>query len=289
MTGEAAASKDKGPVRAPWRIPLDSSKDSQASGNVSKAGQPPTAKPRLPGPPPARREKDEEDEGKGEAAEAAPRRKGRRGGRRTRRGDHSEKKWTSKDKQLLSLLKSTLKLVLQTARRTRLNSSLATDTYTCPKAHKVIDAASNELEGYKNHLGHLRQGTAEDKKKLKEIGSPAPSMGLAALEGVLSCDIGGALRTEIEDYLKQTNPPDANMDPEISRDELAEEISFIRLENCFYTEKMKLIIGAPVWGGRKLLMKAFRSEGAVTHHHGVAPAGWLEDEVGHWLETLDHE
>ncbi|CAK0901950.1 unnamed protein product, partial [Prorocentrum cordatum] len=215
----------------------------------------------------------------GGGAEAAPRRKqARRGGRRTRRGDHAEKKWTSKDKQLLSLLKSTLKLVLQTAHRTRLNSSLATDTYTCPKTHKVIDAVSNELEGYKQHLDQLRQGSAEDKKRMKEIGPPAPSMGLAALEGALQCDIGGALRTEIEEYLLKTNPPDGSMEPDICKEDLAEEISFIRLENCFDTEKMKLIIGAPEWGGRKLLMKAFRSEGVVTHHHGVAPAGWLEDE-----------
>ncbi|CAK0790152.1 unnamed protein product, partial [Prorocentrum cordatum] len=187
--------------------------------------------------------------------------------------------------RVLPLLKSTLKLVLQTAHRTRLNSSLATDTETCPKTHKVIDAVSSELEGHKNHLDHLRHGSAEDKKRLKEIGSPAPGLGLAALEGALSCDIGGALRSEIEDYLKKADPPDENMDPEITRDDLAEEISFIRLENCFDTEKMKLTIGAPEWGGRKLLMRASRSKGTVTHHHGVAPAGWLEDESLRRLEA----
>eukprot|EP00959_Pyramimonas_sp_CCMP1952_P437325 9156413-Pyramimonas_sp.AAC.1 len=29
------------------------------------------------------------------------------------------------------------------------------------------------------------------------------------------------------------------------------------------------------------------AEGQAVHHRGAAPAGWLEEEVGHWLETLE--
>ena len=68
--------------------------------------------------------------------------------------------------------------------------------------------------------------------------------------------------------------------------DLETAVSFVRLESCYDTQKMKVIIGAPGWEGRPLIQKALRAEAIATHHKGVAPAGWLEDEVGHWLETI---
>ncbi|CAK0871625.1 unnamed protein product [Prorocentrum cordatum] len=287
-------------ARAPWRIPLDSSAGFKGSGSASKPGEPPQAKARLRSPPArqplaGQRSKSprppaaaDEDEGEAAAAGAQGLRRKRRGGRRARRGAHNDKVWSSKDKNLLSLLRSTLKLLLQTTHKTRLNSSIGIDTYTMSSKHPVIDGITNELEGYKQLLDQLRRsGEAADKARLKEIGSPAPALGLAALESLQKCDIGGSLKAEIATYLEKVQPLDPDVEVEISKDDLQTAISFIRLESCFDTDKMKLIIGAPTWEGRLIIQKALASEGSAQHHRGVAPAGWLEEEVAHWLETLE--
>eukprot|EP00959_Pyramimonas_sp_CCMP1952_P155691 3256485-Pyramimonas_sp.AAC.1 len=61
--------------------------------------------------------------------------------------------------------------------------------------HPVIMAITQELEGYKRTLDPLRKsGAPEDKQRLQEIGSPAPSLALAALEGLHKCDVGGAMK-----------------------------------------------------------------------------------------------
>ena len=187
----------------------------------------------------------------------------------------------------MSLLRSTLKLLLQTTHKTRLNSSINTDTYTVNSKHAIIGAITDELEGYKATLDQLRSGDANDKQRLKELGSPAPALGLAALESLMKCDVGGANKREIANYLEFAQPSDELAEPSVTKDDLQQQISFIRLEKCFDVDKTKLIVGAPEWPGRKLIMKALEAEGMAQHHRGVAPAGWLEDEVSHWLETLE--
>eukprot|EP00959_Pyramimonas_sp_CCMP1952_P189084 3954965-Pyramimonas_sp.AAC.1 len=64
-------------------------------------------------------------------------------------------------------------------------------------------------------------------------------------------------------------------------------MSYIRPGSCFDTDKMKLVIGALTWEGRSIIQRAFASEGAAQHRRQVAPAGWLEEEVAHWLETFE--
>ncbi|CAK0818292.1 unnamed protein product, partial [Prorocentrum cordatum] len=127
---------------------------------------------------------------------------------------------------------------------------------------------------------------AEGKARMKQIGSPAASLALAALEGLMECDIGGGIKNEIRTYLHKCPPEDAEAEPDIDKSDLEVAVSFIRLESCYDTQKMKVIVGAPSWEGRALIQRALKAEAVATHHKGVAPAGWLEDEVGHWLETI---
>ncbi|CAK0822245.1 unnamed protein product [Prorocentrum cordatum] len=150
--------------RAAWRLPLDSSQGSKGSGAASSAAAAATPI-----------EVDEEDNGeKDKKTDQSSRRPARRGGRRGRRGNHNPKVWTSKDKNLMDLLRSTLKLLLQTTHKTRLNSSISTDAYTMSNEHPVTIAITQELEGYMHTLDSLRKsGTPEDKKRLQEIGPRA--------------------------------------------------------------------------------------------------------------------
>jgi hypothetical protein len=188
----------------------------------------------------------------------------------------------------MDLLRSTLRLLLQTTHKTRLNSSISTDTYTMSNEHLVIIAITQELEGYKHTLDSLRKsGAPEDKKRLQEIGPPAPSLALAALEGLHKCDVGGSMKGAIRNYLLRAEPEDIEAEAEISKEDLLDVISFVRLEKCYDDTKTKLVIGAPTWEGRVLVSRALEAEGQAVHHRGVAPAGWLEEEVGHWLETLE--
>eukprot|EP00959_Pyramimonas_sp_CCMP1952_P049285 1029687-Pyramimonas_sp.AAC.1 len=103
------------PARAAWRHPLGPSQGPRGSGQDSAAkaaGAPPSVKPRLQRPPPRRgaAEADSEVEGAAMAGEGegegegVRRKSGRRGGRRTRRGERQIKAWNSKGRHLLALL-----------------------------------------------------------------------------------------------------------------------------------------------------------------------------------------
>ncbi|CAK0902508.1 unnamed protein product [Prorocentrum cordatum] len=88
-------------------------------------------------------------------------------------------------------------------------------------------------------IDSLRKGDAEDKKRLNEIGSPAPSLCCAALEGLRKCDISGQ-QQEIGAHLEKAQPvDDETIEPKVSKDDLQLAINFIRLGSCFDTGKMK--------------------------------------------------
>ncbi|CAK0821558.1 unnamed protein product [Prorocentrum cordatum] len=118
---------------------------------------------------------------------------------------------------------------------------------------------------------------------MQAIGSPAASLALAALEGLMMCDIGGAAKNEIRTYLLKCSPEEAEAEPDIDKADLESAVSFIRLGSCYDSLKMKVIVGAPNWTGRLLIQKALRADDVAIRHRGVAPAGWLEDERGEHL------
>ena len=135
-------------------------------------------------------------------------------------------------------------MALRNSHETRLDSSIGIDTYAMSAEHPVIDGISSSNKQTLDRS--WRSGDSEDKKRLDEIGSPAPSLGLAALEGLQKCDIGGQLKQEIAVHLEKARPEDQEkLEVEVSREDLQLEISFIRFKSCCDTEKMKLAIGAP--------------------------------------------
>ncbi|CAK0799907.1 unnamed protein product, partial [Prorocentrum cordatum] len=104
-------------------------------------------------------------------------------------------------------LNVTCHMLLQTTHKTRLNGSNNTDTYTMRKELPGIIAITQEIEGYKYTLDSpLRKSdTPEDKKRLQEIGSPAPPFALAILEGLYKCDVGGSMEGAIRNHLHRAD------------------------------------------------------------------------------------
>ncbi|CAK0851510.1 unnamed protein product [Prorocentrum cordatum] len=107
-------------------------------------------------------------------------------------------------------LNVTCHMLLQTTHKTRLNGSNNTDTYTMRKELPGIIAITQEIEGYKYTLDSpLRKSdTPEDKKRLQEIGSPAPPFALAILEGLYKCDVGGSMEGAIRNHLHRAETED---------------------------------------------------------------------------------
>ncbi|CAK0886577.1 unnamed protein product, partial [Prorocentrum cordatum] len=172
--------------------------------------------------------------------------------------------------------KTDLKLLLRTTFKTRLTCSI--NRYTMSNEHPVSIATTQELR---------KSGTPEDKKRLQEIGSPAPSLAMAALEGLHKCDVGGSMKGAIQNHLLRAEPEDIEAEAEICKEDPLVVVPFVRLEKRYDDTKTKLAIGAPTWEGRVLISRTLEAEGQAVHHRGAAPAGWLEEEVGHWLETLE--
>lgn len=128
------------------------------------------------------------------------RRMTRRGGRRRRRGQHTDKLWTSRDPHLKDLLTSVLKL---NAQRLRILSAATVDTLTMPSDHAVVHALSSELENYEGHLDRLRR---EDAAQLKTVGSPTAPLVFTMPEPLASLDIGCAQKARLEEYLDRCQP-----------------------------------------------------------------------------------
>ncbi|CAK0799309.1 unnamed protein product [Prorocentrum cordatum] len=114
-------------------------------------------------------------------------------------------------------LNVTCHMLLQTTHKTRLNGSNNTDTYTMRKELPGIIAITQEIEGYKYTLDSpLRKSdTPEDKKRLQEIGSPAPPFALAILEGLYKCDVGGSMEGAIRNHLHRAETEDIEANTDI--------------------------------------------------------------------------
>ena len=106
------------------------------------------------------------------------------------------------------------------------------------------------------------------------------------------CDIGQVLRETIDKYLMKIQPPpsaDGTMatEPEISREDLESYVTFVRVEQMRSDDTMiKLLVCAPTWIMRDTVRRALTAMTGITHLTGVAPAGWMEQEMSCWLEAL---
>ena len=108
-------------------------------------------------------------------------------------------------------------------------------------------------------------------------------------------DIGAAAKKPIQDYLDMIQPPPPKDGspppaPSITRDNLECGVAFVKVEKCKEEGKVKLLLSAPQWAMREPIRAALAAasvgDNEVRHARGVGPAGWMEDELGTWLEAL---
>ena len=286
MTAAAALheEKEKEKKGTPEWLLKGSSPASSASGKGASGSMPP-AKHARKGDKDSDAAMEENDEkgGNGNKSKGGKGKGGHRGGRRSRRGgNHSEKKWTSKGQNLAQCLTTLTKLTLQTAFRQRVSSATTIDTFTIPKEHHVVGRLEGVMVEYRKEVETARPKGAE---ALREVGSPVASLAVGLLESLAECDIGGKAKADINQYVTQVIPTDGS-EPKITRMSLELDVAAIRMEKCHDETKIKLQVAAPVWPMRGVVTNAFLAEGVALRHTGVAPPGWMEDEMATWLDVL---
>ena len=104
-------------------------------------------------------------------------------------------------------------------------------SYTIEEEARYGAAMATELEGYKLMLDTVHQsGGQEDKNRLKEIGTPAPSFATVAVEGLTKCDVGGGSKAALQLYLNMAQPADLDTEMEVIKPDFQEAISFAERE-----------------------------------------------------------
>ncbi|CAK0801999.1 unnamed protein product [Prorocentrum cordatum] len=100
----------------------------------------------------------------------------------------------------------------------------------------------------------------------------------------MTCDIGGALKQEIQGYRAKVQPMVG--DATVTKHDLELDIQAVKVEPCFDGTTGKPMLAAPHRPMCGAVTRAFMAEGVATRHAGPAPPGWLEDEAASWLECF---
>ena len=214
---------------------------------------------------------------------------GKRRGRRGRGG--ADKVWTSKDKGTRELLALLVKQVLAHGHKIRLLQASSWDAYLLDASHAVITTHMQAMDSYRAVVDSTRE-MEDAQRRLQELGPPTACLALALVESVHAMDdIGGKVRNELGLYLKKLEPQSGSsegmsLDPLITKEKLENEIDFIRIERCKDPTKTKLFVAGQDWAARLLVRTALINSGTAQVLKGIAPPGYMENELASWLEAL---
>ena len=109
---------------------------------------------------------------------------------------------------------------------------------------------------------------------------------MVVLETLITLDIGGRPKELIKSYLNQHQPEEPGQQPTLDRVDIEMVVAFVRVEKCTDKERSKVVIAMQNFELRQTIIKSLQNEGKSVYHCGPAPAGWLEEELSLWLETL---
>ena len=92
----------------------------------------------------------------------------------------------------------------------------------------------------------------------------------------------------LQEWLDKVQPADDAAAPaqRITREHIEEAVQFIKISRCADEVRAKLEVIAPQWDLLGDLRVALKGEGKAEHKRGPAPAGYMERELGDWLEAL---
>ena len=206
-----------------------------------------------------------------------------RRGKKKGKGNHSDKSWTLKDPNLRNLLITLLRQTCANTNKLRLHQSAAMDTLIADAKSKLDKALQEELELFKDHVEQLGAKGAKD--ELRALGPPTAGMVVAMVEAIMQMDVGGAAKKELADWLAKVQPEEG--EPTVSKEDIEDEVSFVRLEKCHDKDKVQILIGMNGWSLRSAVLRAVRAEGSIQICRGPPPSGWMEDELSSWLEALE--
>ncbi|CAK0894896.1 unnamed protein product, partial [Prorocentrum cordatum] len=101
---------------------------------------------------------------------------------------------------------------------------------------------------------------------------------------VITCEVGGRVCKETEEYLEKCQSEDPQPEPLIDVETLQTEVAFLSADKTHDPNTAKLILGAKDWQDRGFLLAGPCPEGNAKHHLDPAPADWLEEEISIWLD-----
>lgn len=220
-------------------------------------------------------------------------RKPRRGGRR-RFAQKRDRKLGTKDKGLVALLVHMLQLMLQTAHRVRMLQGVATEVVLMPVDSPIGQAMEQEGEDFSRQVASLRdkaksggeeqlgvvgvEAAEEARKALRELGPPSDSTFAAMIDALAVSNIGNLNQERMKEVqqMLQASP--------------LEGVRLCKLESCHESTgliKIVLAFSPDVEAQRiktTILASLVQLKGDV--RKGIAPMGFLEDELAEWLEVL---
>jgi hypothetical protein len=111
-----------------------------------------------------------------------------------------------------------------------------------------------------------------------QVGPPGPGVYIATLLAIVLLEDGGANRTSLQEQIDAWK--------EVEQEEIIEEAPIIKTMKCYSDEDAKVVISIRDRSFAKVVNVSFKQlEGKVCT--GKAPAGYLERELGEWIEALN--
>mmetsp|Transcript_35005 Transcript_35005/g.99953 ORF Transcript_35005/g.99953 Transcript_35005/m.99953 type:complete len:264 (-) Transcript_35005:235-1026(-) len=262
-------------ARAAWRPQEGSWAQSRSSGTVSKQEEEGTTRT-------LRKNGTNED-----VAGAKDRvRRGRR-----RRNEDKDRSIATKDKGLKELLTVMMKQLSIVSQQSRLLMATQCDKFLVSHSSKLIEAMQAEGTAFARMVDKMRErrdnGDERAAKQLEQLGPPTATVAMAFLAALNQQDVGGANRQAIKDFFAKAEPAEG-VEPEVTKSMIEDWITVCRIESVYDENKRMITLAMRTFPLRQHIVSAMTMIGHPPMR-GVAPPGYLEEEVSAWIEAMNKQ
>ena len=205
----------------------------------------------------------------------------RRGGRRRNRERDEPIECKVKDKGLRQWMQVMTTATLSLLQSNRFLMGVSVDTFLAAREDSLVKAIEEEGELFNKLVEVRRTERAEALKNDDPVPPPLPppffATVVAFLAALLKREVGEDLRASLEPLLA-----DLRQDSEI----IATFVGGLKLMPCADTKRIKIVIAMNQLPQRPDIIKAIKRLPNITHTLGSAPPGFLEEELGDWMDHL---
>ncbi|CAK0905019.1 unnamed protein product [Prorocentrum cordatum] len=215
-----------------------------------------------------------------------------------RRAEQKDRKLNTKDAGLREILLLLSMQVAQLTQKSRALWGIATRTILIEEKSSVVKAIQQESKDFSDHAANLRTQIGkykEDAKKasgsdagaekeaatkaeeiqkeLRTLGPPAPALFAALVESLATEEVGAVNRRALE-AMKQEfveAPPT--------------DVRLCRLESCKDEDMIKIVLALDDKAKEGVITASLHAMGAQVTS-GMAPSGYMEDEISAWIDAL---